>query len=191
MIILGSTSARRREILGYFSVPFTPAAPPFDEETIPFQGDPETFVTTLSSGKAHSLVAQFPQDIILCADTIVYARGKVYGKPKTLEEAYASFQELAGTWHVVYSGVTVRKGNKVFSQAEATRVLFNDLTPEQIQHYLAHTQWSDKAGGYAIQGNGGLIVRRIEGCYYNVMGLPVNTVATLLKHVGFELWNYL
>jgi septum formation protein len=191
MIILGSTSPRRREILGYFSLPFQAVAPPFDEEAIPFQGNPEAFVCTLSQGKAKSLLPSYPGSIILTADTVVYANGKIYGKPKTPEEACRSLSELTHKWHTVYTGVTVIKEGKIFNQAEATQVLFNDLTTPQIEHYIAHTHWADKAGGYAIQLAGGLIVRKIDGCYYNVMGLPINTVAALLKKAGIELWNFL
>jgi septum formation protein len=86
--------------------------------------------------------------------------------------------------------VTVRHGDKVFQQVEASHVLFNELTSQQIHHYLANTDWGDKAGGYAIQMSGGLIVRKIDGCYYNVMGLPINTAETLLKRVGIDLWNH-
>ncbi len=191
MIVLGSTSPRRREILSYFSLPFETAAPVFDEEAVLFQSNPETFVCTLSAGKAQSLQSTYPESMILCADTIVYFEGKIYGKPKTQEEACRSLSELVGKWHAVYTGMTVRQGDRAIHQAELTRVLFNDLTEEQIAHYVARTNWADKAGGYAIQSAGGLIVRKIDGCYYNVMGLPINTLEALLKQFGIELWNYL
>ena len=191
MIILGSTSPRRKEILSHFSLPFVAVAPPFDEEAIPFRGNPEEFVCILSGGKAESLTKEHPAAIILAADTVVYANEKSYGKPKTGEEACQYLSELVGKWHTVYTGVTVRHGDQVFHQAEGTRVLFNALTDSQIEHYIKHTHWADKAGGYAIQLAGGLIVQKIEGCYYNVMGFPINTVATLLKKVGIELWNFL
>jgi septum formation protein len=190
-LILGSQSPRRKEILSYFSIPFIQMSPAFDEESVPFQGDPEVYACTLSQGKAESLADRFPESVILTADTIVFRNGKIYGKPKTQEEAYQSLSELVGQWHTVYTGVTVKKGKQMFQQVEASRVLFNPLTPEQIHHYIAHTEWADKAGGYAIQANGGLIVRKIDGCYYNVMGLPINTVESLLQHVGIKLWNYL
>lgn len=190
-IILGSQSPRRAEILGYFSLPFKQVPSGFDEEAVPFKGDPEGYVRELSSGKAASLHDRFPNSIILTADTIVFYAGKIYNKPKNIEEAYQSFSELVGQWHAVYTGVTVHYKDQAYHQVEATRVLFNSLTPEQIRHYLSRTQWADKAGGYAIQMAGGLIVNRIEGCYYNVMGLPINTVKALLKRVGIELWDYL
>lgn len=190
-IILGSGSPRRKEILSYFSLPFKQESPDFDEESLPFDGNPESYVCALSQGKASALKSRFPNALIISADTIVFREGKIYGKPRTVEEAFQSFTELVGNWHTVYTGVTVQCGDKVVSQAEATHVLFNDLTPEQIRHYMTRIQWADKAGGYAIQMAGGLIVKRIEGCYYNVMGLPINTVELLLKQFGIELWDYL
>lgn len=190
-LILGSQSPRRREILSYFSLPFEPASPDFDELSVPFKNNPEEYVKILSKGKADSLYPRFPEKIILTADTIVYQNGKIFGKPLDLEDAMRSFSQLVGTWHTVYTGVTVRHSERTFQQVEATQVLFNPLTPEQIRHYLDRIEWADKAGGYAIQMAGGLIVRKIDGCYYNVMGLPINTVEALLKHVGIELWDYL
>lgn len=190
-LILGSQSPRRKEILGYFSLPFQQVSSHFDEESIPFKNNPEEFVCILSKGKADSLAARFPNATILTADTIVYRNKKIYGKPVSAEDAMQSFSALAGKWHTVYTGVTVRQGNKSFSRAEATRVQLNPLTPEQIRHYIAKMEWADKAGGYAIQMAGGIIVKKIDGCYYNVMGLPINTVEALLKHVGIELWDYI
>lgn len=190
-IVLGSQSPRRIEIMNYFKLPFIQASPPFDESSIPFNGNPEDYVTALSLGKAKSLSKQFPNDIILTADTIVYRDGKIYGKPKDEQDAFQSLSELVDNWHTVYTGVTVMKNDKAFHQAEATEVLFNALTPDQIRHYHSRLNWTDKAGGYAIQLAGGLIVKKINGCYYNVMGLPINTVELLLKHFDIELWDYL
>ena len=190
-LILGSQSPRRKEILGYFKLPFIQVPSSFDEESFPFEGNPEKYVCDLSLKKARVLAPRYPSDIILTADTIVYFKGKIFGKPGNDAEAIQSLSELAGNWHTVYTGVTVVQGAQQASQAEATHVLFNALNENQIRQYITHTEWADKAGGYAIQMAGGLIVRKIEGCYYNVMGLPINTVEALLKTVGIELWDYL
>lgn len=190
-LILGSQSPRRKEILSYFSLPFEQVAGSFDEDSVKFSGNPTEYVCSLSKSKANALAPRFPDAIILTADTIVYREGKIYGKPADVEEAFRSLSELVGKWHTVYTGVTVQFGKEEFHQAEATRVSFNDLNTEQIRHYLARSHWADKAGGYAIQLVGGLIVSKIDGCYYNVMGLPVNTVHTLLKNVDVDLWNYI
>lgn len=190
-LLLGSQSPRRKEILSHFSLPTIQQSPVFDEESIPFTGNLEEYVCKIAEGKAESLVEEHPDTLILTADSIVYREGKVYGKPKDLNEAKQFLSELVGNWHSVWSGVTIRKGNEIQSQAEETRVLFNPLTDQQIDNYLSTFNWSDKAGGYGIQVCGGLIVNRIEGCFYNVMGLPINTVYQLLKKYHLELWDYL
>lgn len=190
-LILGSQSPRRKEILGYFSLPFEQATPLFDEDSIPFHGNPAKHVCELSHGKAQSLHHLFPKAIILTADTIVFQEGKLYGKPRNEKEAFEILSQLAGKWHSVFTGLTLRQDDREFHRFEETRVLFNPLTPEQVRHYQAKLHCTDKAGGYAIQMAGGLIVNRIEGCYYNVMGLPVNSVRHLLLQIGIDLWDYL
>ena len=191
MLILGSQSPRRKEILDFFSIPFIQAIPDFDEEAIAFQGDPERYACTLSQGKAESLQKKFPDAIILTADTIVYQDGKVYNKPKNAEDAFNMLSELAGKWHSVYTAVTVRQQSKIYSKAEETKVQFNPLTPKQIGQYIESVECLDKAGSYAIQNKGGIIVRQISGCYFNVKGLPINTVVELLHHFGVEIWEHL
>lgn len=190
-LILGSTSPRRREILSYFSLDFEQITPPFDEDSIPFTNNPSDYVQMLAKGKALSLAALHPEATILSADTIVYKEGKIYGKPKDEKEAFRSLQELQGTWHSVYSGVALWQQEQLLHSFEETKVLFNPLTPRQIEQYLKALHWADKAGGYAIQLAGSLIVQKIEGCYYNVMGLPINTVNTLFKQIGVDLWDHL
>jgi len=186
-MILASQSPRRREILSFFNLPFTQVSPDYDEEAVPFEGDPVEYVRVLSEGKALSIEKD---DIIISADTIVYKNGLLYPKPKDEKMVKRFLSELVDSWHSVYTGVTVRRGDELFSQVEETRVLFNPLTPEQIGHYCNKIHWADKAGGYAIQMGGGLIVRKIDGCYYNVMGLPINTLHALLRKVDIELWEY-
>lgn len=190
-LILGSQSPRRKEILGYFALPFIQISPDFDEEAVPFSGNPHVYVTELSTGKALSLQPKHPQALILTADTIVWKEGKVYGKPKDRADAFRSLYELAGSWHSVFTGVALCADGKVYSMVEETKVLFNPLTPEEISHYHTKLHWSDKAGGYAIQMAGGLIVKKIDGCYYNVMGFPINSVRLLLLNAGIELWEHI
>ncbi len=190
-LILGSQSPRRKEILSYFSLPFKQVSSSFEEDTVEFKEDPYVYVNALSKGKADSLFPAFPNHMILTADTIVYRQGKVYQKPKDEQEAFRNFKELAGQWHSVYTSLTIRHGNQELQAVEETRVLFNSLMDQQIRAYYRKMPYADKAGGYSIQQAGGLIVRRIEGCYYNVMGLPINTLRELLERVGIDLWDYL
>ena len=190
-LILGSQSPRRKEILNYFSYTFEQASPPFVEEEVLFLGNPELYTTTISQGKARSLSSKFPKSLILTADTIVYKDGKVYGKPKTLEDAALILSEFSGNWHSVFTSVSLLFNHQIWSKCEESRVLFNQLSPEEISHYHSRLDWTDKAGGYTVQMAGGLAVNRIEGCYYNVLGLPINTVRQLLKHVDIDLWDYI
>lgn len=191
MIILGSQSPRRKEILNFFHLPFTQLPSGFDEESVPFHGDPDAFAKEISEGKSRWFQERHPNDIIVTADSVVYCEGKHFAKPRDEEEAFSFLSFLAGKWHEVHTGVTVYSPQGSYTDAECTRVLFNPLTPSQIRTYQKTAHCYDKAGGYTIQHVGSLIVARIEGCYYNVTGLPVNTLARLLKQVGIDLWRYL
>lgn len=188
-IILASSSPRRREILSFFDLPFDQIATHFDEKAVPFDGDPKSYTKTLSEGKAQSLEAD-DDTIVLSADTIVFKDGKIYHKPANETVLRQYLKELQGQWHSVFTSVTLKKGKQMFTGVEETRVHFNSLTPDQIVHFCNRLHWADKAGGYAIQMGGGLVVNRIEGCYYNVMGLPINTLHGLFNRVGIELWEF-
>lgn len=190
-LILASKSPRRREILSFFNLSFKQISPKFDENSIPFQGDPAKYVQMLAQGKVNSLTQEFPHELILGADTIVYKDGKIYGKPKDLKQAFDYLKELSGKWHSVFTSLIASLKGQNFQVLEETRVLFNQLTEKNIQRYHQMIDFSDKAGGYAIQGEGSLIVKRIEGCYYNVMGLPINALHFLLEQIGIDLWEHL
>ncbi|MBS0650517.1 MAG: septum formation protein Maf [Verrucomicrobia bacterium] len=190
-IILGSQSPRRKEILSYFTLSFEQVPSHFDEDTVLFSGDPIQYALELAQKKSDELSKRFSSDMIITADTVVYFNGKIYNKPKDLEEAHRMMRELSGNWHYVYTAVSIRQGNIHLAETEETKIRLHELTPEQIQHYHSHCSPLDKAAGYAIQKSGSIIVDRIEGCYYNVMGFPVNTLRKLLSQVGIDLWRYL
>jgi septum formation protein len=190
-IILGSQSPRRKEILSYFTLSFEQVPSHFDEDTILFSGDPIQYALELAQKKSDELSKRFSTDMIITADTVVYFNGKIYNKPKDLEEAHRMMRELSGNWHYVYTAVSIRQGNIHLAETEETKIRLHELTPEQIHHYHSHCSPLDKAAGYAIQKSGSIIVDRIEGCYYNVMGFPVNTLRKLLSQVGIDLWRYL
>ena len=190
-IILGSESPRRREILSFFSLPFRQTASQFDEAQVLFQGDPAAYAREVATRKARALAERFPEEIVLSADTVVYLPGRIFNKPETLEEAHAMLSELSGKEHQVFTGVCVAARSALFADAEKTTVEFHQLTEDQIRIYHRHFSPLDKAGGYAIQKAGSLIVKRIEGCYYNIMGLPLQTVPRLLLKAGIDLWHYL
>jgi septum formation protein len=190
-LILGSQSPRRKEILSFFSLPFQQVSPHFDEEAVVFKGDPIEYVNTLAKGKLESLAKDFPEQILLTADTVVYREGNIYNKPADEEEAFQILKQLVGNWHSVYTGIAVQYQGKLFQAAEETQVLFNSLTDEQIHTYYHRLPYKDKAGGYSIQQAGSLIVKKIDGCFYNVMGLPINTLRDLLNKAGIDLWAHL
>lgn len=190
-IILGSQSPRRKEILNYFSLPFEQIPSAYDEDLTQFRGDPTLYALELSQKKADALRHRYKDRIILTADTVVFLDGKIFNKPKDKEEAKHFLNQLSGKWHEVYTAVTVQRNDQVFSEHEKTKILFQSLTEEHIELYLTHFAWSDKAGGYAIQQGGSIIVKQIDGCYYNVMGLPIHTVNALLTRMGIDLWKHL
>ena len=190
-LILGSQSPRRKEILEYFDLPFQQASSDFDEDSIPFSGTPADYTITLAKGKKEILARQFPDALILTADTVVYKEGIIYGKPINDLQAMEFLRELSGKWHSVYTGINVYFQGKEFHDVTETRVLFNSLNEDQIRAYNKKLHYTDKAGGYMIQQAGGIIVKRIEGCYYNVMGLSINSLKNLLLNFGIDLWNHL
>ena len=190
-LILGSQSPRRKEILNFFTLPFVQIPSAFDEGGVDFQGDPAQYASELSREKAKEIAVKFPRDIILTADTVVFFEGTIYNKPKDDEEAFQMVRTLAGREHQVFTAVTVQKGSEVHSGFEMTKIFFNPLTDEQIRLFHRSCSPLDKAGAYAIQQSGCILVSGIEGCYYNVMGLPVNTVRRLLEKFGINLWEHL
>lgn len=190
-LVLASSSVRRKEILNFFSLPFVQMAPEVDEEAFPFKGDPVAYVKNLAEIKANVIADQWQDAVVIAADTTVYAAPHIYAKPQDHEEAFRFLSELSGKSHEVWTAVCIIHGKKKYLEAELTRVTFHELTGNQIKAYIEHIHPLDKAGGYAIQKLGSLIVKKIEGCFYNVMGLPLNTLQNGLHHVGIDLWQYL
>lgn len=163
----------------------------FDEESIPFAGNPGQHALILSQKKNEVLRKQYPNEVILTADSVVYCDGKLYNKPANEEEAFSFLSAFSGKWQSVFTGVTVARGPIVYSDIEETKILVNTLTPEQIKKFHSSIFTLDKAGGYTIEKSGILIVSRLEGCYDNVLGLPINTTRKLLLKVGIDLWDFL
>lgn len=192
-LILGSNSPRRKEILSHFSYPFTVISPNFDEESVPFLGDPQAYVLEIARGKAKSLAAKHPTDLILTADTTVYFKGQVYNKPFNRQEAEAMLTTLSkeGEPHSVFTALVLVCQAQEHSRVEESKVWLNPLTKKQIDRYYEKMNYLDKAGAYAIQEGGGLAVKKIEGCFHNVRGLPVNALHSLFNEIGVDLWDYL
>ena len=191
MLILGSSSPRRREILSHYNIPFSVATPPFDERAFVHSGKLDTYAKRLAEEKGLSLAGEFEQtQVILTADTLVVYQGQVFPKPQNLSEALEMLLTLNGKTHQVLTGVAVLVNHQVISAVEETLVTFCPLKKEQIKRFHKTVNPTDRAGGYAIQGTGGLLIERIEGNYDNVVGLPMKTTSKLLKQVGIDLWDY-
>lgn len=190
-LILGSQSPRRKEILSYFKLKFTQVVSHFDETSILFKQDPIAYVKAITAGKALALKDNFPKAAILTADTIVYFKNQVYGKPNSFQEALTYLKTLQGQTHQVITAVSLHYQSQAFSAVEITDVTMQALSDIQISSYLKTIDYQDKAGSYAIQKTGSLLIKKIAGCYYNVMGLPIQKVEQLLNAIHLSLWDAL
>ena len=177
-LILASGSPRRREILDTMGLAYSVDASDADES---FVGLPEDMVLELSRRKAQAVASRHSGAIILAADTLVFS-DEVLGKPNSAEDAKRMLAELSGRWHSVYTGVTLMdtRSGRMLSRADVTRVHFIPMTLEEIDGYVATGEPFGKAGAYAIQGRGGMLIDRIEGSYSNVVGLPMALVRSML-----------
>jgi septum formation protein len=182
MLVLASQSPRRRELLGCAGIPFVVRPSSVDEARIGDE-DPGEHVRRLAREKAQS-VACGPDEIVLGADTVVVIDGEVLGKPSDPEHAARMLRQLSGRAHEVVTGICLRTSNRLIVDMESTRVRFVRLSEEEIAAYAASGEPLDKAGAYAIQGLASRFVGRIEGCYFNVVGLPVALVWRHLKELA-------
>ena len=191
MLILGSTSPRRKEILSFFKIPFNIITPDFDEESIPYAKDPYTYVKKIAEGKALSIQKKELGLPILTADTIVVLENELFLKPNNHQKAFEMLSKLSGKTHTVLTAVCLLSEERTSTLVVETKVTFHPYDQEQINRYIESINVLDKSGSYAIQGIGSLIVKSIDGCFYNVMGLPLHATFTLLEKFGFNLWEYL
>lgn len=191
MLILASTSPRRHEILKFFSIKFKCIGSNFDETKVKFVKDPKNYALEIARNKALALDKKYQNTPIIAADTIVYANKKVYTKPKNGKDAFKILNELSNTWHSVFTALCIKHKDKIYEDIEETKILFHALDEKQIKTYHNSFYFSDKAAGYAIQKAGSIIIKNMIGCYYNVMGMPINTLKNLLLKVGIDLWDYL
>ena len=177
-LILASASPRRRELLSLFGIPFTVRVADIDEAMDPTKS-PCDEVARVSCRKALA-VERGPEDVVVAADTIVVCAGRVLGKPHSREEAMAMLQLLSGREHQVMTGCTVLCGDRRETFTEVTDLTFRPLSEAEIRRYVASGEPMDKAGAYGIQGGAALFCPGIRGDYYNVMGLPVCRLGTVL-----------
>lgn len=171
-LVLASTSPRRQEILEQLAIPFDVVAPRYEET----EGDPVAHAV----GKARSVLALADGRPVLGCDTEVICAGRVYGKAAGPEEAEEMLESLSGRTHEVVSGLALLTEAWEEVRSETTRVTFRPLTPRDLAWYVASREWEGRAGAYAIQGLGASLVERIEGDFFNVVGLPVALLVRLL-----------
>lgn len=186
-IILASGSPRRRELLAGLGWNFEVIPPQVDEKKI--DGEPPAeLVKRLAEEKASSVASRFLGNWVLGADTVVALEGRILGKPNSEGEAAEMIAELSGRTHSVFTGVALiaPDGRKLIN-AEETRVTFRPLEKEDILAYIALGESMDKAGAYAIQERGTLLAERIDGCYSNVVGLPLFRVSQMFAEMGIAL----
>ncbi len=171
-LILASGSPRRRELLGNLGLDFRVLVRPIDEH-IPPDAEPGAIVEQLSLQKGASLAEEYPGELVLSADTIVVLDDEILGKPADEAQARRMLARLSGREHTVYTGFALQYQGRRRAAHERTRVRFHSLSKTQIRLYAASGECLDKAGAYGIQHLGALLVEGVEGCYFNVMGLPL------------------
>jgi septum formation protein len=187
-LILASTSPRRAEILHDAGFSFTVVASAVDETPIPGES-PSDLVQRLADAKAELAAARaIGPAIVLAADTVVTLDGRIFGKPRSSDDARHMLESLSGRTHAVVTGVTLIRlpDAERRSFVESTLVHFAQFSAEEITRYLATEEPHDKAGAYAIQGRAGRYIPRIEGDYFNVVGLPLSRVTQALAELGWS-----
>jgi len=187
-IILASSSPRRSQLLEQLGLPFevVPSGHPEDHDV---GGDPHELVKSLSLAKAKAVAAEHREAVVIAADTVVEFHGQILGKPQTGPEAAGMLETLNGRAHRVITGFTVMTmaGQETVTRSVETTVHLKRLTREEIGAYVASGEPLGKAGAYAIQGLGAVIIDRIEGDYYNVVGLPLNALSQVLQDFGISV----
>jgi septum formation protein len=184
-LVLASGSPRRKELLQKLGVAFRVRSADVDEDIA--ETDPARLVETLARQKAGAVATLEPLASIIAADTTVALQGSILNKPSSVDENASFIAKLSGQWHEVHTGVCVIHAGVTVSGVERTRVKFRDLSAIEIRGYAASGEGLDKAGGYGIQEMGMALVERIEGDYFNVMGLPVVRTVLLARAANLEL----
>lgn len=193
-LVLASASPRRAEILHNAGIAFEARSALIDES--PREGEPPSnYVQRLAFEKAHTIADTEADErgiggetIFIGADTTVVVEGEIFGKPESEEDARRMLRRLSGRVHEVRTGLALIRHPRAWEKTaeEVTRVTFSELSDREIERYVASGEPFGKAGGYAVQGIAGRYVTRIEGCYFNVVGLPLARLYSLLKEAGWQ-----
>ncbi|HEY6069295.1 MAG TPA: Maf family protein [Gaiellaceae bacterium] len=178
-LLLASTSPQRRAILEQLQIPFEVVSPRYEEQ-VGAHDDPITVVREHALAKARSVADEAGERPVLAVDTEVVLGDVVFGKPANATEAERMLEALSGAAHSVVSGLCLRTPAWEVVEHELTQVEFRELTPRDLASYVETREWEGRAGAYAIQGRGAALVRRIEGDYLNVVGLPAALLVQIL-----------
>ncbi len=187
-VYLASASPRRHVLLKQLGVPFSVLTCPVEEELdegLPCPRQAEV----LAERKAKAAAEKITKGLVIGADTMVVCGGRVLGKPTHAAQAAEMLSLLQGKEHEVFTGLAIvqKPFERIAVAHERTRVKFRPLTPDQIKRYVATGEPMDKAGAYAVQGLGAIFIERLEGCYFNVVGLPLALLARLLQEFGVDV----
>lgn len=187
-LVLASSSPRRAELLKQIGLDFEIVVRSVDEAPLPGLSPPE-LVEYLAEIKAAAVARELSDGIVIGADTIVVHQGQVLGKPLDGEEAFSMLSRLRDGAHEVFTGVALidARDGEVLVEHEKTRVFFRDMEEEEIRRYIASGEPLDKAGAYGVQGLAAIFIKRLEGCYTNVVGLPLARLSQMLKKLGYEV----
>lgn len=189
-IVLASGSPRRQELLQRIGITDFDIRVPQTEETYPAGLSPRQTVEYISREKSDAAAALCtPEEIIITADTMVFLDDQRLGKPVDEADALRMLTALQGRRHTVCTGVTVRQGSRILTEAESTEVCFRPATEEELRAYISTGEPMDKAGAYGIQGLGALLVEGIQGDFFNVMGLPILRLSRMLSTFGVTFFN--
>jgi septum formation protein len=184
-IILASQSPRRRELLALIGLAHDVMPADLDESMLPNE-PPTVHAERLARAKAAAIAGREPGAVVIGSDTIVVLDGDILGKPRDSADAAAMLRRLSGRTHTVHTAVAVARNGQLVSGVESVEVTFRPLTSEQIVAYIATGEPMDKAGAYGIQGYGAVIVERVHGDYFAVMGLALGRLVGLLEQVGVK-----
>lgn len=183
-VILASASPRRLALLQQVGIEATVCPADFDEVS-GSAVQAEDVVLANAVGKCQAVVKIKGDSLpVIAADTVVVAEGIILGKPQDAEDAFKMLKQLSGKTHKVLTGMAVSYAGKIFAEVCETKVVFRDLTDEEIKKYVATGEPLDKAGAYGIQGKGAVLVEKINGCYNNVVGLPLTRMQLILAKLG-------
>ena len=187
-IVLASASPRRHELLGRIGITEFDIRIPEVEESFPEGLTPQQVVEHISREKAEAAAKLCTADeIVITADTMVFLDHERLGKPRDEADALRMLTALQGRHHTVCTGVTVRRGDQIITESETTQVYFRSAAKEELLAYIATGEPMDKAGSYGVQGKGALLVEKLDGDFFNVMGLPVLRLSRMLAHFGVKL----